>query len=109
MDQRRQAEGDRAAAVAEVVAGGPHDHAQAHAAGELGAEVVADRLAPGDVLLLCSDGVWEPLHAEEIAAELERPCPDEAARALVAAAYAAGSSDNLTAVVVRVEGEPAAP
>lgn len=76
--------------------------------GELGAEVVADRLQPGDVLLLCSDGVWEPLHAEEIAAELERPCPDEAAQALVAAAYAAGSSDNLTAVVVRVEGERAA-
>jgi serine/threonine protein phosphatase PrpC len=74
--------------------------------GELGAEVVAERLRPGDVLLLCSDGVWEPLHAEEIAAELQRPCPEEAAQALVAAAYAAGGSDNLTAVVVWVvEGE----
>lgn len=70
--------------------------------GELGAEVVAERLRPGDVLLLCSDGVWEPLQPQDIADELARPCPDEAAQALVAAAYDAGGSDNLTAVVVRV-------
>jgi PPM family protein phosphatase len=70
--------------------------------GELGAEVTAERLRVGDVLLLCSDGVWEPLQPEAIAAELQRPCPDEAAQALVAAAYAAGGSDNLTAVVMRV-------
>lgn len=70
--------------------------------GELGAEVVAGRLRPGDVLLLCSDGVWEPLSAARIAAELGRSCPGEAAQALVAAAYAAGGTDNLTAAVVRV-------
>jgi serine/threonine protein phosphatase PrpC len=72
--------------------------------GELGAEVVAERLRPGDVLLLCSDGVWEPLHAEEIAEALAQPRPEDAAQALVAAAYDAGSTDNLTAVVVRVRG-----
>ncbi len=72
--------------------------------GELGAEVVAGRLRAGDVLLLCSDGVWEPLSPAQIEAELERPCPGEAAQALVAAAYAAGGTDNLTAVVVRVVG-----
>jgi PPM family protein phosphatase len=72
--------------------------------GELGAEVATGRLRVGDVLLLCSDGVWEPLSAEELVAELQRPCPDEAARALVAAAYAAGGTDNLTAAVVQVVG-----
>jgi serine/threonine protein phosphatase PrpC len=71
--------------------------------GELGAEVVAGRLALGDVLLLCSDGVWEPLAEDELGDELRRPCPGHAAQALVAAAYAAGGTDNLTAVVVRVE------
>ncbi len=76
--------------------------------GELGAEVVADRLVAGDVLLLCSDGVWEPLSEHELADELTRPCPSEAAQALVAAAYEAGSSDNLTAVVLRVDGAPVA-
>ena len=70
--------------------------------GELGAEVVASRLRTGDVLLLCSDGVWEPLSAEQLATELRRPCPGEAAQALVAAAYQAGGTDNLTAVVVQV-------
>jgi serine/threonine protein phosphatase PrpC len=70
--------------------------------GELGAEVVAERLRPGDVLLLCSDGVWEPLSDDELVEELGRPCAEAAAQALVAAAYAAGSSDNLTAVVVQV-------
>jgi PPM family protein phosphatase len=72
--------------------------------GDLGAEVVAERMRPGDVLMLCSDGVWEPLRAEEIEQALAQPCPDDAAQALVAAAYDAGSTDNLTAVVVRVLG-----
>ena len=76
--------------------------------GELGAEVAAERLLPSDVLLLCSDGVWEPLLADEIEQELGRPCPQQAAQALVAAAYAAGGTDNLTAVVLRVsEDAPA--
>jgi serine/threonine protein phosphatase PrpC len=77
--------------------------------GELGAEVVPERLVVGDVLLLCSDGVWEPLSDEELTAELGRPCPSEAAQALVAAAYAAGSSDNLTAVVLQVAAATKAP
>lgn len=72
--------------------------------GELGAEVATGRLRVGDVLLLCSDGVWEPLSAETLATELGRPCPDEAAQALVSAAYEAGGTDNLTAVVVQVVG-----
>lgn len=70
--------------------------------GELGAEVMAERLQPGDVLMLCSDGVWEPLSEADIASALRLACPEQAAQALVAAAYEAGSSDNLTAAVVRV-------
>lgn len=73
--------------------------------GELGAEVAVGWLRAGDVLLLCSDGVWEPLSHDELMAELRRPCPEEATRALLSAAYEAGGSDNLTAVVVQVMGE----
>jgi protein phosphatase len=58
---------------------------------------------PGDVVLLCSDGLWDALDAARIAALLgdpERPL-DEAVAALVDAALAAGSTDNVTAAALR--------
>jgi serine/threonine protein phosphatase PrpC len=64
-------------------------------------EVQLDRARPGDVYLLCSDGLSEVLAVEEIAALLELPA-ERACRALVDAAYAAGSRDNISAIVVRV-------
>jgi len=67
------------------------------------------QLEAGDRLLWCSDGVWEPLGAPELAALTARPDPREAAQAIVDAAYSAGSDDNLTAVVVHVAGSAAGP
>jgi serine/threonine protein phosphatase PrpC len=64
-------------------------------------EVQLDRARSGDVYLLCSDGLSEVLAVEEIAALLELPA-ERACRALVDAAYAAGSRDNISAIVVRV-------
>jgi PPM family protein phosphatase len=55
----------------------------------------------GDVYLLCSDGLSEVLANDDIAALLARPA-QHACRALVDAAYAAGSRDNISAIVVRV-------
>jgi len=55
----------------------------------------------GDVYLLCSDGLSEVLEPEHIAALLSAPAED-ACRALVDAAYLAGSRDNISAIVVRV-------
>ena len=49
-----------------------------------------------------SDGVWEPLQHEDLREALSRE-PTEAARTLVARAYAAGGTDNMTAAVLRVE------
>ncbi len=63
-------------------------------------EVQRDRLRSGDVYLLCSDGLSEVLEPAEIAAMLARPA-EAACRALVDAAYAAGSRDNISAIVVR--------
>ncbi|HUJ59799.1 MAG TPA: protein phosphatase 2C domain-containing protein [Kofleriaceae bacterium] len=66
-------------------------------------EVQADRAAPGDVYLLCSDGLSEVLAPDVIAALLDGGGGAEAAcRALVDAAYASGSRDNISAIVVRV-------
>jgi len=64
-------------------------------------EFVAPTLAAGDVVVLCTDGVWGHLTEPELARLAADDDPEAAARALVTAAHAAGSDDNLTAVVVR--------
>ena len=58
-------------------------------------------LCAGDVFLLCTDGLSEVLARDAIAQLLELPA-EAACRALVDAAYAAGSRDNISAIVVRV-------
>jgi serine/threonine protein phosphatase PrpC len=62
-----------------------------------------------DRFLLCSDGMWGSLTDESIADILrERSAPGDAAKALVAAALDAGSTDNTTALVMDVVGLPTA-
>lgn len=56
---------------------------------------------PGDVVLLCSDGLYEALEAEALRAALSSLPPSEAAASLVAQAVEAGASDNVTVVVLR--------
>lgn len=65
-------------------------------------------LEAGDRVLLCSDGLTTMLHEAEIAALLDgEGDPDQAARALVVAANAAGGVDNITVLVVDVaEADP---
>lgn len=54
----------------------------------------------GDVYLLCSDGLYDPLEPTRLAASLTL-APEAACRDLVTAAFEAGSHDNITGVVVR--------
>ena len=63
-------------------------------------DVQTAAVLPGDVYLLCSDGLYEPLSEQTIAALLEG-APKDACKHLVDAAYAAGSRDNISAIVVR--------
>lgn len=57
-----------------------------------------------DVFLLCSDGLTNELTDPEIAQILASPnSPDEMAKQLVDGALAAGGSDNVTCIVVRVD------
>jgi serine/threonine protein phosphatase PrpC len=66
-------------------------------------------LARHDRFLLCTDGVHAFLSAEAIAGILrERSASEDSARALVAAALDAGSTDNCTALVVDVVELPTA-
>ena len=70
--------------------------------GELGADVAVGSLRAGDVLLLCSDGIWEPQTEEQLREALGLPRPEDAVQTLIAGAYDEGGTDNMTAVVMHV-------
>jgi serine/threonine protein phosphatase PrpC len=62
-------------------------------------------LQGGDVLLLCSDGLWEPVLEDEMVGVVHQHAPDlhTAATALLAMALQRGAPDNATVVLLRVE------
>ena len=67
-------------------------------------DVSTVQLVAGDVLLLCSDGLWEMAPDQEIATILAKPTPTPTytAQALIQAALAGGGKDNVSAIVARV-------
>lgn len=60
---------------------------------------------PGDVYLLCTDGLTDGVGEDELRTALSQThkTPQEIAEALVDAANKAGGPDNITAVVIRLE------
>jgi serine/threonine protein phosphatase PrpC len=70
---------------------------------ELDTSVV--ELLPGDVFLACSDGLSDMIDADDIANVLAAQPPEIAAEELVRLANEAGGKDNITALVVHIEGE----
>ena len=67
-------------------------------------DACAVQLAAGDILLFCSDGLWEMVRDQQIAAILTSPMPDplQIAQALLQAALAGGGEDNVSVIVVQV-------
>lgn len=59
-------------------------------------------IAPGDVFMLCSDGVTDPLDDTRLAEIFEEADAPDLAERLVREAVAAGGEDNITAIVIRV-------
>ncbi|SCL22653.1 Serine/threonine protein phosphatase PrpC [Micromonospora rhizosphaerae] len=71
------------------------------------ADLIAVTPRPGDVHLLCTDGIADQVGYDRLRATLAGRAPTEAVESLLADSLAAGGRDNATAVVVRVH--PASP
>jgi protein phosphatase len=65
---------------------------------------ISTPLAQGDVLVLCSDGLYNVLDEGDLARLTEGRDADAASRALIDEANGRGTFDNLTAAVVRMTG-----
>jgi serine/threonine protein phosphatase PrpC len=70
----------------------------------LALDQISDALAPGDIFLVCTDGLSKMVPEPEIAAILGRNAIADQPAALIEAAIAHGGADNVTAVVVGVCG-----
>lgn len=66
-------------------------------------DIFEQQIHPGDILLSCSDGLWEMVRNPQIAALLSSaPDPHTASAQLIEAANTNGGEDNISAVVVFV-------
>jgi protein phosphatase len=76
-----------------------------------GREVIPDTpehpiaLDDGDVLVLCTDGLWGVIGEAELARLAISQAPAEACVSMVNAALERGGPDNVTVVVLRVSGD----
>jgi serine/threonine protein phosphatase PrpC len=66
-------------------------------------DTLSEQLEPGDVVLLCSDGLVNHVRDEELAQLALEADPDRACERLVALANERGGRDNISVVIVRVE------
>lgn len=71
-------------------------------------DVLSLEILPGDRLLLCSDGLSDPVGHDHIARHLALPSPEQASDALLQAALAAGGPDNISVVVLDPPPAPGA-
>lgn len=84
----------------------PMAHVLSRAVGteaQLRIESLHDQAQPGDIYLLCSDGLTKVVPDDEIARLLRLPTVDAVADRLVAETLARGAPDNVTLILVSVE------
>ena len=66
-------------------------------------DIFKQELLPGDILLSCSDGLWEMVRNPQIESILDNaPEPQTACTQFIEAANANGGEDNVSAIVVFV-------
>lgn len=62
-------------------------------------------LLPGDLIILCSDGLYDMVREDEIAQLGQRYSPEKTARRLIKTANRRGGLDNISIVVARIPGK----
>lgn len=68
-------------------------------------DVVQDMIEPGDRIVLCSDGLTGPVTDNTIRQIVEQGSTDAAVKDLIAAAFDGGAADNVSVIVVAIDGE----
>lgn len=60
-------------------------------------------LNKGDMVLLCSDGLWDMLSDEEIKkTAVDSDTPEDACKKLIEKANESGGEDNITVVLIKI-------
>jgi protein phosphatase len=83
----------------------PHRNVITRAVGggeKLFPEVRVFTLQAGDWYLICSDGLYNEISEEVIAAHIVQATPTESVRVLMEKALAHGALDNVTLIIVKV-------
>ena len=94
---------DRGLMTADAAEGHPMGHVLARAVGvraELELDAIADEMLPGDVFLLCSDGLHGVIDDAEIAHLLDPAGAHGDPAALIAVCLERGAPDNVTVITV---------
>jgi PPM family protein phosphatase len=65
-------------------------------------DLVRVGIARGNVLLLCTDGLWDAVSRDDVERILSRARPGDACDELVDLAYARSAADNVSALVIRI-------
>lgn len=77
---------------------------------EVDIHISSEALQDGDVVILCSDGLWGEVAEPEIKEVLQKAAsPLAAAKQLIDSANASGGPDNITAIIIQVSREAPAP
>ena len=63
---------------------------------------IGGEVRPGDLFLLASDGLTRVVRDDELAAELARASPDDAADTLIDLVLARGAPDNVSLIITRI-------
>lgn len=88
----------------------PHDPGHSTLTRSLGTgpqvqvDLMQQPLEPGDIIVLCSDGLYDELSDNEIRTVAERQSPKKAVSTLIRRANQAGGNDNISVAVMRLSG-----
>jgi len=67
-------------------------------------DIFTETVEPGDLILICCDGLWEMVRPPEIVGTMQSfPDPQDACKELVRQANQAGGEDNISVIVVAIQ------